>query len=97
MGPKVSKKLLDVSASIWCPNRQEGKYDCGPADLAFENSWMADFIYKKLCPPEDFKYRGSCEVSTVKKKLSVGQLQKSKISKDTHKQTVYIETRSDRK
>ena len=62
-----------------------------------KTSWMADFIYKKLCPPEDFKYRGSCEVSTVKKKLSVGHLQKSKISKDTHKQTVYIETRSDRK
>lgn len=33
-----------------------------------KTSWMADFIYKKLCPPEDFKYRGSCEVSTVKKK-----------------------------
>ena len=32
-----------------------------------KTSWMADFIYKKLCPPEDFKYRGSCEVSTVKK------------------------------
>ena len=46
-----------------------------------KTSWMADFIYKKLCPPEDFKYQGSCEMSTVKKKLNVGQLQKSKISK----------------